>query len=336
MFEKVSDIEFEEIFMNIIDLSSKANTYKFAFMRFLLEYCKTHNETHVDFFTISEYFLKYYWIQECKSKLKQSPQSEGNPEVIKIIQKEFQKAYYPQSFVKIREKEPEKIKKCIERIRKMCFHDVTWRLQNVKYGKKSEERKIFFDYKIKHIFRPTRKLVNLEYGIVLNPDAMSFFKRYNTVLNKAVTLEWAKFLEKLNLKVPQLISKTEGKEIERGNLKKFKDVLEPFFKNCFYCNNILKPGKETHVEHVIPFDFIREDNIWNFTLACQSCNCKKLGSLPPEKYLNELIKRNKNYRKKIPLLEKSLLRLGVEFEKIIQDHYWVAKSHGYMILKDFP
>ena len=105
-------------------------------MRFLLEYCKTHNETHVDFFTISEYFLKYYWIQECKSKLKQSPQSEGNPEVIKIIQKEFQKAYYPQSFVKIREKEPEKIKKCIERIRKMCFHDVTWSLQNVKYGKK--------------------------------------------------------------------------------------------------------------------------------------------------------------------------------------------------------
>ena len=75
--------------MNILDLSSKANTYKFAFIRFLLQYSNKHTKTHVDFSTIAEYFLEYYWVQACKSKLKQSPQIDEEPIIIKIIQEEF-------------------------------------------------------------------------------------------------------------------------------------------------------------------------------------------------------------------------------------------------------
>jgi len=90
------------------------------------------------------------------------------------------------------------------------------------------------------------------------------------------------------------------------------------------------------VEHVIPFDYIAEDNIWNFTLACQKCNCTKLGSLPPEKFLDELINRNRNYRSKISMLDKSLTLLGANHEKIIQDHFENAKSHGYVVLENFP
>ena len=46
---------------------------------------------------------------------------------------------------------------------------------------------------------------------------MSFFKRHDVMLNKAVTLEWARFLEKLNRGVPELIAKIEG-EIPTRNL----------------------------------------------------------------------------------------------------------------------
>ena len=336
-FPSTSDKDFEQIFMNVLDLSAKDNTYKFAFARFLLEYSNNHTNTHVKFSTIAEYFLKYYWRQECKSKLKQAPQVEKMPEIIKIIQKEFDKPYYPQTFDKIKEDEPEKILECIEKIVKYCFHNVTWRFQKVKIGKTNKEMKIFFDFKIARIKNSNRKYIDLDYGINLNPKAMYFFKTYNTVLSKAVTVEWARFLEKLNSGVPQLIPKTEGEIVQRTNLTKYRKALEPFFKNCFYCNNLLIPGRETHVEHVIPFDYIAEDKMWNFTLACQNCNLKKLGSLPPEEYLDELIKRNKNYGEKIPMLKKSLTILGLElFEKIIRDHYENAKSHGYMVLKDFP
>ncbi len=335
-FPNLSNEDFEQIFINILDLSAKDNTYKFAFARFLIEYCNSNTEKHVEFITIAEAFFKYYWLQECKSKLRQAPQVEKKPEIIKIIQKEFDKPHYPQTFEKIKKEEPEKIQRCVKKIIKYCFHNVVWRFQKVKSGSGAKEMKVFFDFKIARVKHSNKKYIDLDYGIDLNPKAIQFFKKYNAVLKKSVNLEWAKFLEKLNSSVPKLIQKTEGEIIPRTNLTKYRKELEPFFKNCFYCNIPLKPGKKTNVEHVIPFDYIAEDNIWNFTLACQKCNCKKLGSLPPKKYLDALIIRNRNYRNKISMLEKSLTILGRDFENIINDHFEKAKLQGYMIFNDFP
>ena len=335
-FSNLSDADFEQIFINILDFTAKDNTYKFAFERFLIDYCNNNAKKHVAFTTIAESFFKSYWLQECKSKLKQAPQIEKKPEIIKIIRSEFDKSYYPQTFEEIKKEEPEKIKKCVEKIIKKCFHDVVWRFQKVKSGYTAKEIKIFFDYKIARDIHSNKKLVDLDYGIILNPKAIQFFKKHNVVLKKAVNLEWVKFLEKLNLGVPLLIQKTEGEIISRTNLTKYRKELEPFFKNCFYCNTVLKSGKETNVEHVIPFDYIAEDKMWNFALACQKCNCKKLGSLPPKKYLDELINRNKIYRDKIPILDKSLVILGIDFEKIIRNHFENAKLHGYIVLNNFP
>ncbi|EIJ65030.1 hypothetical protein BD31_I0791 [Candidatus Nitrosopumilus salaria BD31] len=59
-FPEIQDNEFQRTLMNILDLSSKDNTYKFAFMRFLLDYCNEHAKTHVEFSTVAEYFFKYY------------------------------------------------------------------------------------------------------------------------------------------------------------------------------------------------------------------------------------------------------------------------------------
>jgi len=334
-FPETTDEEFQRTLMNILDLSTKDNTYKFAFMRFLLDYCNENSKTHVEFETIAGYFFKYYWLQECKSKFKQAPQVEKKPEIIKIIQKEFDKPFYPQTFAKISKEETQKIKNCVNEIVKHGFHNVTWRFQKLKEGATAKERKIFFDYTILRVKNENRKYVNLDAGIDINPKAMKFFKKYNTVLKKAVNLEWARFLEKLNLGVPRLIQKTEGEIIPRTALGKYRKALEPYFKNCYYCNKLLEKN-QTHVEHVIPFDYIAEDNIWNFTLACQKCNCTKLGSLPPEKFLNELINRNRNYRSKIPMLDKSLTLLGANHEKIIRDHFENAKSHGYVVLENFP
>ena len=335
-FVEKTDAEFQEIFTNILDLSSKDNTYKFAFARFLLDYSNSNTEERVNFSTIANYFLKYYWNQECKYKLKQAPQIEKRPEIIKIIQKEFTKNYYPQSFADIQKDEPEKIQRCIKKITNACFHNVTWRFQKVKIGKTTRNENVFFDFRFRKISHKNKKFIDLDYGINLNPNAMIFFKKYNVGLKKDVSLEWARFLEKLNLGVPRLIAKTEGELVQRGNLSKYKKALQPFFKNCFYCNNQLKPGKETHVDHVIPFDYIAEDEMWNFALACQKCNCEKLGSLPPVSFLKKIISRNNDFRNKIALLDKSLTVLGLDFEKRINDHYENAKSHGYMVLDKFP
>ena len=164
---------------------------------------------------------------------------------------------------------------------------------------------------------------------------MDFFVRYKVPLLKSTTLEWAKFLEKLNPAFPALIQKTEGEIVQRTPLPKYrKELIEYGFENCFYCNNLLNPGRETQVEHVIPFAYIAEDEMWNFVLACNKCNSRKLGSLPPNKFVNDLIQRNKEYGEKIPLLKKSLMKLEKDFEKTIDDHITNAKSHGFTVLKN--
>ena len=80
---------------------------------------------------------------------------------------------------------------------------------------------------------------------------MRFFKRRNVSLNKAVTLEWARFLEEINVGVPKLIAKIED-EIPSRNLTTQRHALEPVEKNCFYCETPLE-SVENDIEHVIPF-----------------------------------------------------------------------------------
>ena len=205
-FPNVSDEEFQKATMSILESGSKNNTYKFAFMRFLLDYCSENTETHVEFSTIAQYYFKYYWIQECKSKLKQSLDVGKQPRIIKIIRKEFDELEYPQTFEKISKVESEKIHRCTVRITKLVFRNVSWGFQKQKVGDGMKEKKVFFDYKMKN---SGKRYVDLDAGIDINPKAMKFFKKHNTVLKKAVNLEWARFLEKLNLGVPNLIRKME-------------------------------------------------------------------------------------------------------------------------------
>ena len=334
-FDIATNEEFEEHFLNIISRSAKDNTYKFAFARFLLDYSNKHDNPHVDFVMIAQYFLEYYWTQICKLKMKHAPQATKKPEIVTIIEKEFTKPYYPQTFNEIKAKEPERIQRCTRRIINSCFHNVTWRFQRIKVRRATEVR-LFFNYRIEREKNANKKFIDLDYGINLNPEAMTFFKRYNAVLLRAVILEWSRFLEKLNTGLPKIIAKTEGKNMSRRNLIRFKRLLKPFFENCFYCEEPLSAGKDTHVEHVIPFDYIAEDDIWNLTLACQKCNLKKLGALPPMKYIDRLIERNEDYKTQIPAIKTSLTRLEFTFEKTIKNHYANAKSHGYMPLKKFP
>ena len=328
------DKQFERYFLNIIGHSAKDNTYKFALARFLLDYSRTDGPPHVDFITIAKYFLKYYWIQVCKLKMKHAPQATKKPEIVTIIEKEFTKPYYPQTFNEIDMQEPEKIRRCVDLITKRCFHNVIWRFQRIKVPEATEV--LFFNYRIDREVHANRKYIDLDYGINLYPEAVKFFQRRNTVLMKAVILEWSKFLEKLNIGLPKIIAKTEGKNASRRSLARYKRLLKPFFDNCFYCKKPLPAGRATHVEHVIPFDYIAEDDIWNLTLVCQQCNLRKLGALPPMEYIYKLIERNKDYRTKIPLIEKSLARLDPVFGETIKKHYANAESHGYMPLKKFP
>ena len=333
-FERYTDEEFLSAFLNTMN-SHKNNTYKFALARFLLEYSCEHTDPSVRFSEIAKYFLKCYWVQECKFKLRQGPVNQ-TPEIISIIRSEFDKSYYPQTFDKIRKNEPDKVRRCINKITTRCFDDVIPRFQPAQSGRHSEELKIFYNY-LAQEYRDSsnNKRIDPGGGIRLNPDAMKFLKENSILLDMVVILEWLRFLERINVGTPRLTSKIDGRSIGMRNQSRFKRYLQPLTKECFYCQRFLR-SEETHVEHVIPFDYIGETEMWNLVLACKKCNCSKLGNLPPQTYIKKLIKRNIEDRHRITPLDRSLRLLNKDFAHDIERYYDNAKQHGYLVLKNFP
>jgi len=164
---------------------------------------------------------------------------------------------------------------------------------------------------------------------------MKYFKQNHSLLLNSVILEWAKFLEKINKGLPMLISKIEGHTPKRASLERARKVLSNHFDKCFYCGRSLSQNKRNiHVDHFIPWSYIYEDEMWNLVLSCSECNLRKLGSLPPDDYIQRLLKRDLEYSDKIELLRKSLLKLDSEnqYEKAIRKHYRSCKDYGFTVV----
>ncbi len=281
--------EFLETFIHILTKGRKDNTYKFALAKFLLDYSKDIKEEEnktITFRDIAASFLKYYWYQEFKYKLKQDFKKEKQPVVITILQKYCGNEYIHLSYEKYFEDKKDIEEKIINEIEKECLNDVIPRFQ-------PDEKEIFYE----HFFiKKGKKYTLLEKErryIVLHSEAISFFKENYNILNKVLVLEWAKFLEKVNF-TPKLISKIEnlGKKEKRSSLRKFLKILLEIDKGkCFYCGKNLSSNEEIHIDHFIPWSYIYDDQLWNLVLSCRDCNLKKSDYLPPEKCLIKIKQR---------------------------------------------
>ena len=313
-----------QYFIQIITKGRKDNTYKFALARFLLDYSRELDKDHikklgedefVPYDKIATAFLRYYWHQECKYKIKQNHLSSKPPSVIRIIREVFGTKYISDFFDEMPE---EKVLQAEKLIKSEVFGReeskksmVVPRFQKMLEGTAAKQNKIFYDYD--------------EKGIRLFPESISFFRQNYTLLYKLVILEWAKFLEKMNA-TPKLISKIESDKVRRHALTKYIGIFKEF-KNCFYCKNILVKGA-THVDHFIPWSYIFEDSAWNLVLSCDKCNLKKRDSLA-RGFLDKLILRNKE--SKNLELNKSLIELGMgdNWDKEIRRHYRNCQEYGF-------
>ena len=331
-FEEYTDEQFRIGFISMIKKGSKNNTYKFALARFLLDHSNGSGAEKVRYANIAEEFFNYYWFQECKFKLRQGPDNQ-TPEIITIIRKKFRKDAYPEMEIKeLRNKEPGKIENCVTQITKKCFDDVIPRFQKI--GR--NEKRMFYIYLAKEYKDSSdNKKIDPKGGILLNPRAMIYLKRNYVPLYNTVILEWIRFLERRNFGTPHLSSKIEGIAAGSRDQGKFRNDLKSFMaEGCFYCKKDLKKDKNTHIDHFIPFDYIADTELWNLVLSCQKCNCKKLGQLPPSHYIDKLLERNDEFKKKNKTMKKSLVNLNYGGHDICW-HYQNAKLHGYPIWEKF-
>ncbi len=299
------------------------NTYKFALARSLLDHCNEQNsKLFVSYDEIAQDFFEYYWKQECKYRLRQGPKNQP-PIIIDIIRKEFPiEDTYP-SYEKICKKHPNKVRNCIKKISEECFDDVIPRFQ--KNGDKLYTYKITKEYKDS----ADNKEIDPDDGITLKKHTVNVLHKNYHPLYRATILGWVRFLENRNFGMPNLTRKIDGRFKPSRNLSQFRKILLCFFDTCFYCRQSLA-GRKIHVDHLLPFDYVSENEMWNLVVACQKCNCEKSSSLPRPEYVARLIRRNEWYGKKIKKLDDSTQTL-TNGNQDIESHYDNAKKYGHMI-----
>lgn len=303
----------ENLFIHIISKGKKDNTYKFALAKFLLDYSlKLQNieDTKIYYDEISEAFLKYYWFQECKYKIKQDFKQSSQPVVVTIIQSFCGTDYIPDSYDNYFKKNKFK-EDLTKEIEKKCLNDVIPRFQPDEYNSLyfHNHEKADKKYKI-----PS----NDKKFILLQKDSILYLKNNYELLHKALILEWAKFLEKTNF-TPKLIAKIEHLgETKRNSLNKYKKILLEIDidKKCFYCDCNLNEN-DIHVDHFIPWSYVYDDELWNLVLSCSTCNLKKSDYLASENSLIKIQTRNERFNL-------------VQINKDITEYYHNCKKAGFL------
>ena len=317
-------------FRNILKMGNKSNTYKFALAKFLLEYSnkftreeleiaiKTKKTFNPKYREIAEFFLRFYWHQECKYRIQHNSDPGNIPHVIQSIRRYFGTKYISKNLDKV-ENSKKKIVKTLGDIEKDVF--------GKEKNKKSQVIPRFHTVK-NHDY--TDFFFNNDEDnrrIIIDAKIISFLKENHALLMDSVLLHCSIFLEKRN-KIPRLIQKIDTGHVSRVPInKKFIKIFSKQ-KTCFYCPQKLENSK-IHVDHFIPWSYIYENEEWNMVLACERCNLKKSYSLP-KGFLIELKKRNSDDQN-IPELKKSLLRLSFsgEWKKELDLLYTNCKDSGF-------
>ena len=278
---KVSDDEFWSLFNYVFsDACKKTNTYKFGLIKSICDQIyDVHNDGNVFFLSYEKIFSKFtenYWNLVNKYKLKQmSYNGKSEYSKIEMIIKTAAEHYeIPESvgFQSLSEQDRNKI---IKSVTAECKRYVIGALYNDFEGK-------LYAFNLRGD------------GIFLGADSCRFISKYKMEIEKLNYYSWARFLEQVNddEALIRVLEKLDLATPHRKDLSMYRDILMKEFQEdrCFYCGK--KLNGNSHVDHFIPWSFVKNDNLWNFVLACPKCNLKKSDSLVSQEYVNKIDKRN--------------------------------------------
>lgn len=262
------------------DTRKKTSTYKYGFLKAILDNLFSVEVTALGMeLTFSQLFGKFaenYWNLIMKYHLRQM--SNNGKSAYSSIEKIFYEAAEQNNMLSCLEYSSLSVterQNIIKKVQQACKKYVVGALYSDFEGK-------FYGFDLK------------EGKIWVSTVFYAFLLKYKLEIERANYFAWAKMLENINADNPtsKLLDKLELSTPKRNNLSCYRDILQREFEeyNCFYCGKKLK--KEIHVDHVIPWQLVREDRLWNFVLACPSCNISKNNRLPSKKAVEIIVQRN--------------------------------------------
>ena len=105
------------------------------------------------------------------------------------------------------------------------------------------------------------------------------------------------------------------------------DTLEGYQQGlCFYCAELLY---DIEVDHLIPYNALKHNQIWNLVLSHSFCNQDKSDNLPPKHYVERLITRNEYFiQSSHPIKDTLVKQLGgtqvQRRQKILSEYHYAT------------
>ncbi len=320
----VRDISDDEYWSHFIFVFSEAchkrNTYKYGLVKAILDNLfNAHEENDLFYIPYSELFGKFaenYWNLIVKYHLKQ---------MIKNTQSEY--SAIEKIYMDAVNDDPE--------LANIEFSSIDESMQRSFISKVSVDCRKYVVGALYEDLAGTIYSFDLsEYdGIYISKKAYVFLMKYKSEIEKLNYYAWAQFLEKINDEsvLVKLIDKLDLATPVRKDLSVFRLVLQREFEEntCFYCGRKLSDNSD--VDHFIPWKFVKTDNLWNFVLACKSCNSRKNDRIPDQSMLQRVILRNQNMMiKSDPFVQKQFQSYD---ERIFKYLWKYAQMNGYRVME---
>lgn len=266
-----------------------ATTYKYCFLKSLLDNLYSFDDEYrISFKKIGQTFVEIYWNMIVVHQIPQMPNYSTGERTFfeKIIEEMIAEKPYLTGvhFDSIREEDKELyIKKAVPIFSNNVIGAFYEDSEGMIYGFSKKEKCLW-----------------------LNAYSYKFLSENKTIIEQVNYYEWLKMIES--------ILKSNGKSIDnlstilecitqRNDLSSFKKELSLLGeeKTCFYCGK--KLGKDLHLDHLVPWDFLKSDDLWNFVFSCSACNISKSNRIPDEVFVDKLIKRNEKLEIKSPIIK---------------------------------
>jgi len=278
---KVSEDELWSLFNFVFsDSCRKTNTYKYGLIKSICDQIYDLYDNGLGYFiSYEDLFSKFtenYWNLVNKYSLKQmSYNGKSEYSRIETIIKTASSSYEIPESVSFQSLIDDERSAITKRVSAECKKNVIGALYNDFEGK-------LYAFSLKG------------QGIYLSEEAYNFISKYKNEIENLNYYSWARFLEKINDDdaLARVLEKLELSTPKRNDLSVYRELLYKEFQEdrCFYCGK--KLNKNMHVDHFIPWSFVKNDNLWNFVLSCPSCNIRKGGALVNRDYIAKIENRN--------------------------------------------
>jgi hypothetical protein len=130
--------------------------------------------------------------------------------------------------------------------------------------------------------------------VAITAKARSFLRSQAPALELVANIYWAEFLENCNRLAPRIVQKVSRDGASRRSSQRYlRILLAETESRCFYCDLAFGEQRVPTVDHVIPWSFLLEDDLWDLVLACPRCNSEKSDWLPADAFIHKPIERNR-------------------------------------------